>query len=732
MNKTKFINIFVQKMITVVLMWELVLPDSAIAVSFPITNALAVQSMFKLMVTIAKVDGRFVIFEDKETRVAIQKSWQKDAEIRYFNSLKDKAAEIGLSAAGLKKLVKEHLDKLEFFSSHGTYDTVNTVVDGEMLTISFEVNNENVIRQFSIERINREAASQEGSFQKTMEQEYASRLDFISQLTEIPRGQIENIIETRTKNVLLEDLIMTRSTIRNPWVILKFLELGRQKFREGIESHLPMIVKCGDEYFITEGKHRCISAWLMGERSILAKVIEIKDSKAAEDFSKNLHFYVRELKGRDFCSVENTASWFLKLTQDSRDTEKLIILDLDDTLFDSRKLGTGDIERRVFYEVYAEELGVSFEEGKRAFNAKKRELGLQFNAQAAVMLGIAEKIIARRALLDTSQHIKEDKILQRILRHLKRKGYTFTVLTNSTKDEATKKVARIGIEKYLDGVFSAFELGIPKPDTEAFIKVSEEMGFSPDNTISVGDSLEKDIKPAYKAKMHTIHIEQQKDIYNLEEIVGEKRKEIAMGIECNLGQAFVDTLRVRAEEAKAKKQNIVIGIDTSWIPKDQFTRDLGLQQLINRVVSLNEEKGFGNIIVVRENNGKQLAKSLTALAENKTENPLSNMVVIGSSEVLDLDDFDVLRSDEDPENWAFFSKIVLPEGFPQNNYIRLLQLLDISVNLALGKTWTTSLAFIEIVQEGKRMYRFIPEIEPYDYSILEKTYRGQLKAMRAA
>ncbi|MDD5633716.1 MAG: NAD(P)-dependent oxidoreductase [Candidatus Omnitrophica bacterium] len=90
-------------------MWQLLLPDLALAFSSPFNSALAAQSKFEPMVDIVEDAGRFVISEDEETALKVRKVFRKDAETQYFNLLKEKAKKIGLSQNGLKRLISEHL-----------------------------------------------------------------------------------------------------------------------------------------------------------------------------------------------------------------------------------------------------------------------------------------------------------------------------------------------------------------------------------------------------------------------------------------------------------------------------------------------------------------------------------------------------------------------------------------------------------------------------------------------
>ena len=111
----------------------------------------------------------------------------------------------------------------------------------------------------------------------------------------------------------------------------------------------------------------------------------------------------------------------------------------------------------------------------------------------------------------------------------------------------------------------------------------------------------------------------------------------------------------------------------------------------------------------------------------------SNVLILGQHDILEKSAFDAFREGMDPEKWAFFAGVELPEGFPDNNYIRMLEMLTKAVSLWAGKPKPSDTPFIRIVQEGRTIFRFIiPEIEPMDYGLLKDIYSAQIKALIAA
>ncbi len=201
------------------------------------------------------------------------------------------------------------------------------------------------------------------------------------------------------------------------------------------------------------------------------------------------------------------------------------------------------------------------------------------------------------------------------------------------------------------------------------------------------------------------------------------------------GRVFIDTALLRAYEAKRrykegriKSPDILIGSETSWIPERQLPY---IQELLNELSRLSREKGIDNLII-RRGKGFHLASILEREAGERNI-PDSNIIILGERTILDSGAFDVFRDGIAPEKWAFFAGVELPENFPDNNYIRLLEMLTDALNMWSGMPQPEDTSFMKIVQENKRIYRFIiPGPEPVDYDLLKEIYAGQLKLMKSA
>lgn len=198
--------------------------------------------------------------------------------------------------------------------------------------------------------------------------------------------------------------------------------------------------------------------------------------------------------------------------------------------------------------------------------------------------------------------------------------------------------------------------------------------------------------------------------------------------EADWGREFLDTILLRAEEAKNRGEKIIIGFDTSWIPEAQLPY---IQSLLSELSRSPHKRNLDNIVVIRRK-GVELASAVRRDAEEKGI-PLSNAVILGDYQVLGERAFDKLRPGTDPQKWAFFAEVKLPEDFPDYSYIRLLEMLTTATRMAFGEPAFSDNPYIHITQQGKRRFRFeIPKAEPLDPNILSEIYNNQIKAMASS
>ncbi|XEC93928.1 HAD family hydrolase [Paenibacillus tarimensis] len=102
-------------------------------------------------------------------------------------------------------------------------------------------------------------------------------------------------------------------------------------------------------------------------------------------------------------------------------------------------------------------------------------------------------------------YIPHDRIL---IERLERWGQTYklAMLTNGTAEDQYDKLHRMGLGLLFskDNVFISDELGVAKPNPEAYLKAAERMGVRPDQTLFVGDSWTNDVAGPIRAGMTAV------------------------------------------------------------------------------------------------------------------------------------------------------------------------------------------------------------------------------------
>lgn len=89
-----------------------------------------------------------------------------------------------------------------------------------------------------------------------------------------------------------------------------------------------------------------------------------------------------------------------------------------------------------------------------------------------------------------------------LLRDLKDRGLRLGVISNGCGNTAVL-CDELGYSPHLAFVLDSQSVGLSKPDPRFFSRAAEEMGVDPPHVLMVGDSLERDIRPAKQIGMQT-------------------------------------------------------------------------------------------------------------------------------------------------------------------------------------------------------------------------------------
>ena len=91
----------------------------------------------------------------------------------------------------------------------------------------------------------------------------------------------------------------------------------------------------------------------------------------------------------------------------------------------------------------------------------------------------------------------------RLLKQLSQK-YPLYIASNGTTIVQTSRIASAGIGRYFKGIFLSQQLGADKPQIEFFERATGQIeGYTPEESIILGDSLTSDIQGGINAGMHT-------------------------------------------------------------------------------------------------------------------------------------------------------------------------------------------------------------------------------------
>lgn len=86
-------------------------------------------------------------------------------------------------------------------------------------------------------------------------------------------------------------------------------------------------------------------------------------------------------------------------------------------------------------------------------------------------------------------------------------GLPTAVLTNGSRGQQLRKLARTGLEGGVGPVFTVDDLGVAKPHPEAFRRACDRWGYAPCDVLSVGDNHALDVLAARAAGLSAVHLD---------------------------------------------------------------------------------------------------------------------------------------------------------------------------------------------------------------------------------
>jgi len=805
MADCKIINTIL-RIISLILSGALLLSNPAFAsAGYNIKCALATQSAFKPLVSVMKTETGFAIIDDEALLREAEKGFRKDAEILYLNFLKEQAEAVGLSRDGIRRLIREHLEEVDFTQS--SKEVAGVSQEGLRRPHTYvEVKGEDKDKVLS--EISHTMYLNIKSYYERLLKGYRSTSKRSAEL------DLKDISEVEAKDLpynLDEAAIFPHGLLRDEddedgvlWIVKKRDEKGYKSLGAKWRN-LPRREKLA--YLVSENRSNSAEIRLLSNEDIknspgLENVIDDVDAYYLVRVVTGQNVDKEQLPHQDLSQAYSSIfiasilirkhdhhPWNCAYTGDipvSLDNDIALGLDIavnprDESNF--RRFMCPFLYHalflaaRVFLRASVDEESVELpnnqyeefiknmkelmfsEEWSTKFDQILHEMSLTIKK-----FGLADSFISAEMLNEDHMRksILEFKSIENARELAIEAGYTgeeldfvatFIIENQRTLGRDVNEMLKFitGKDYGFDKIDEEYKIQTGLEREQTFIKPEPIPGMDlwqerdiidiDGNIVDIAEALEemaKDIELGEPVMRNTkfspdmgahlerkgYHVVYEKD-YCLVTSPGELEKYRAA--ESKWGQTFIDDLLWRAREARKKDQKVIVGLDTSWIPEEQLPCIQGMLSKLNR---LSGEKGLENIIIIR-GKGEGLGSELSNKA-TETKTPLANVVVLGDHKVLESESFDPLRPGADPENWAFFAGVELPEDFPTHGYIRLLEMLTISLNLAFGKSVALDNPFIQIYQEGKRMFRLIPRVEPFDYELLQEIYKGQLKAMESA
>ncbi len=202
---------------------------------------------------------------------------------------------------------------------------------------------------------------------------------------------------------------------------------------------------------------------------------------------------------------------------------KLILFDLDDCLFDITEL-SNFARAEALSEMIKYGLKVDFKTGLNMLREVVSEYGSNHSSHFNIFLtrvrsldptaikDISEEMLVAVAVIAYHRvKVRNIKPFPDVVPFMVKAREVYPdlklgILTDGIPVKQFEKILRLRIEKYFDKIIISDEIGIRKPNLRLFIYALDKMKVKPEETIMVGDRLDKDIEPAKAVNIHTVMI----------------------------------------------------------------------------------------------------------------------------------------------------------------------------------------------------------------------------------
>lgn len=184
---------------------------------------------------------------------------------------------------------------------------------------------------------------------------------------------------------------------------------------------------------------------------------------------------------------------------------KLIIFDVDGVLEKEDRLAKARHDALIA--AIAKKLGVSMQNAEKKYFEQK-ELFAKSGKHASVTVFMSFGFIRKEFFdilgkVDQKKFIEKNKNCDEMLKEVSKCNKIVTY-TNSPHKSSVETLKILKIYNYIDKVYSSENFEESKPSLKNLKHMMEDTGYTAENTVSVGNSYEKDIVPAKHLGMTTI------------------------------------------------------------------------------------------------------------------------------------------------------------------------------------------------------------------------------------
>lgn len=196
---------------------------------------------------------------------------------------------------------------------------------------------------------------------------------------------------------------------------------------------------------------------------------------------------------------------------------KLIIFDLDDTLYNEKKYVLSGFKAVAKFLSKEQKISSSSIYGVlvKSFERYGRGKNFDYIIKKFNLKDINPKKLVKvyQSHVPTIRLFPEAKKVLAVLH----KNYTLVLLTNGWVEVQKRKVRALKLKIFFDAFFYAQENGLQfrKPHKEYFLKIIKKYHLRPSEVLMVGDELKSDIKGAKELGFNTYHTRNPKDLKKL-------------------------------------------------------------------------------------------------------------------------------------------------------------------------------------------------------------------------